>query len=198
MNSQPDAYLTIAAPAQAAVRIRNSRFIAFACHVSSAEEAAEHIARIRREYHDARHVCYAYLIGGQNAASRCFDDGEPSGTAGKPILGQILGARLTNVLTAVVRYFGGTLLGTAGLAAAYRSAAKMALDNAPKAERFWTEPLCVIFEAAQTSRIMQLIKTEGAQITAQTFDPQYRLCVSVRQSRAQALREKLSALGAVQ
>jgi uncharacterized YigZ family protein len=198
MTTNLDIYHTIAAPADAVFRSKNSRFLAFAYPVSSVEEAQAHIARLRKEYHDARHVCYAYCIGIEGAKWRTFDDGEPSGTAGNPIRGQILSAGLTDVLIAVVRYFGGTLLGASGLIAAYKTAAKMALDKAEVSERFWTQTIEVSFDAAQTSRIMQLIKTEGIQIAAQAFDLQYRLWLKIRSSRAAEFRQKLSAIGIVQ
>jgi uncharacterized YigZ family protein len=160
--------------------------------MGSVQDADACIARLRKEFHDARHVCYAYRIGKEGALFRAFDDGEPSGTAGKPILGQILSANLTNVLIVVVRYFGGTLLGTSGLIVAYKTAAKMSLDNASIISQFWTETIDITFDARQTNRIMQMIKSEDAHIIAQTFDVQYHITLQIRTSRADWFRQKIT------
>lgn len=123
-------YLTIASQSEAAFREKMSRFLSFAIPVTSAAEAKEYVALYTNEYHDARHVCWAYMIGSDRKEFLSSDNGEPSGTAGKPILGQINSFGLTNVVLIVVRYFGGIKLGTSGLIAAYREAARLALDAA--------------------------------------------------------------------
>ena len=125
-------YLTVAAPAKAQLREKMSRFIAFVFPVSSAEQAREEIARVAADYHDARHVCWAYRLGADGTDTQCNDNGEPSGTAGRPILGQIRSAGLTNVAVAVVRYFGGIKLGAGGLVRAYSGSASENLDTAEK------------------------------------------------------------------
>jgi uncharacterized YigZ family protein len=183
-----DVYNTIAAPARGAFRDRGSRFLSFAYPVSEAAQAMQHVAALRNEYHDARHVCFAYRIGDDGAAERANDDGEPSGTAGKPILGQITFAGVTDILIAVVRYFGGVLLGTSGLINAYRAAAKDALQQATVVEKYRTTEITVTFDAADTNKVMRLVKATGAQITAQTFDRQYKLTLCVRKSSAEQIR----------
>ena len=128
-------YLTIQGPAEGKITEKMSRFLAFAWPVADAAEAREVAARYQKEYHDARHVCWAYVTGADRAEQYSNDNGEPSGTAGKPILGQINSLKLTNVVVVVVRYFGGIKLGTPGLIAAYREAARAALDAAATVER---------------------------------------------------------------
>ncbi|GHT12107.1 hypothetical protein AGMMS4956_06210 [Bacteroidia bacterium] len=187
-----DVYYTIEAAAEGICKSKGSKFIAFAYPVSGELAAQQHIAHLRKEYHDARHVCYAYRIGKQGIVYRSFDDGEPSGTAGKPILGQLLSADLTNVLVAVVRYFGGVLLGTSGLIEAYKTATAAALANARKVEQIWMQPLSVTFAAANMSKVMQIVKNENLQIIAQNFESRYTLTMNVRESRFEHVQQQLS------
>ena len=130
-----DLFHTIEAPSEAQYTEKRSKFIAFAFPVQTAAEAKEHVARMQKRYYDARHVCWAYMLGSARTEFQSNDNGEPSGTAGKPILGQINSLGLTNVLVIVVRYFGGIKLGTSGLIVAYRTAARMALEAAEVVER---------------------------------------------------------------
>ena len=123
-------YKTIAVPAEAVFKEKRSKFLAFAYPVENEAEIKEKMAFLKKKYHDAQHYCYAYILGADKSAYRMNDDGEPSGTAGRPIHGQLLSKELTNVLVAVVRYFGGVKLGTGGLRIAYKLAAKEVLDNA--------------------------------------------------------------------
>ena len=124
-----DTYYTLAAPSEASFTEKRSRFLSFAIPVESREQVREHVKRFSKEYFDARHVCYAFVLGADRSDFLANDNGEPSGTAGKPILGQINSFNLTNLLIVVVRYFGGVKLGTPGLIAAYREAARQAIEN---------------------------------------------------------------------
>ncbi len=130
----PNTYNTLASPAEGKYTELRSKFLAFAYHVETPDEAQEKVMTLRRRYHDARHVCYAYALGPGQATYRTVDDGEPSGTAGRPILGQIKSHSLSDVVVIVVRYFGGKKLGTSGLLRAYKAAAASALDDAPTTE----------------------------------------------------------------
>ncbi|MDR0415595.1 MAG: YigZ family protein [Prevotellaceae bacterium] len=193
-NDTGDAYNTIAAPAEGVYRDRGSKFLAYAFPVQSEQEAREHVATIRREHYSARHHCYAYRTGKEGATFRANDDGEPSGTAGKPILGQLLSANLTNVLVVVVRYFGGTLLGTSGLIAAYRSATAAAIANAQVVQRAWEVVLTVTFPYAAMSGVMKIVKGEQLRILAQDFgSEECSVSVSVREGKARSVQEMLAA-----
>lgn len=156
-----------------------SRFLAFAFPVSSAEEAKEVIARVANEYHDARHVCWAYMIGADRKIFLSSDNGEPSGTAGKPILGQINSFSLTNVVIAVVRYFGGIKLGTSGLIAAYREAARQAIVAAEIVEGREMTTLSVTFPYLAMNDVMRLMKKLEVKILSQEFDNTCRLTLSL-------------------
>ncbi|GHT80798.1 hypothetical protein FACS189467_3750 [Bacteroidia bacterium] len=192
MDVATDIYYTIEASAQGIFKDKGSKFIAFAYPVSDVQQAEQHIAQLRKEYHDARHVCYAYRIDKQGITHRSFDDGEPSGTAGKPIFGQLLSADLTNVLVAVVRYFGGTLLGTSGLINAYKTAAKEALNDAKKVEKFWTSTMKIAFDAADTNKVMHIVKTENLQIVSQNFEQDYQIVLNVRDGRWKTVKEQFA------
>lgn len=156
-----------------------SRFLAFAFPVSSADEAKEVIARVANEYHDARHVCWAYMIGADRKIFLSSDNGEPSGTAGKPILGQINSFSLTNVVIAVVRYFGGIKLGTSGLIAAYREAARQAIVAAEIVEGREMTTLSVTFPYLAMNDVMRLMKKLEVKILSQEFDNTCRLTLSL-------------------
>lgn len=191
-----DTYSTIAEPAEGLYREKGSRFLAYAFPVQSEQEVKRHVEAIRQEHYGARHHCYAYRIGKDGARFRANDDGEPSGTAGKPILGQLLSAGLTNVLMVVTRYFGGTLLGTSGLIAAYRSAAAAAVANARVVQRTWDVELSAAFPYARLNEVMRLVKEEQLRVLSQDFGgEQCAICVSVRESRAQRVRERLGESG---
>ncbi len=156
-----DTYKTIAAESKGLFKDRGSRFIAIAKPVLSQEEIKIILEELRREYHDARHHCYAWVLSPDRQAWRVNDDGEPSGTAGRPIMGQINSRELTNILIVVIRYFGGTLLGVSGLINAYRSAAEDALSNARIIEKFVMESWLVRFPYTAMNDVMKVLKDEG-------------------------------------
>lgn len=160
-----------------------SRFLAFALPVSSVDEARECIALYANEYHDARHVCWAYMVGADRLTYLSSDNGEPSGTAGKPILGQINSLGLTNVVVIVVRYFGGIKLGTSGLITAYREAARLALDDAGTVEGREMTQMSVTFPYLAMNDVMKIIKstsaTDAVKITGQEFDNTCTLSLSL-------------------
>lgn len=165
-----DAYLTIAAPSEGLYREKMSKFIAFAFPVDSAEKARAQIADIANRYHDARHVCWAYMIGPSRSIFLSSDNGEPSGTAGKPILGQINSFGLTDAVVIVVRYFGGIKLGTSGLIGAYREAARLALGSAEIVERHQRESVSFTFPYLAMNDVMKIAKMPQSTVTSQQFD----------------------------
>lgn len=186
-----DAYLTISGPAQAKFTEKMSRFLAFAWPVESIEEAKEHVKALQKEYYDARHVCWAWVI---DDTAYSNDNGEPSGTAGKPILGQINSRQLRNVLVAVVRYFGGIKLGTPGLIAAYKEAASLCLDEAQIIERRQETALTFTFPYQSMNAVMQLVKADGIQILSRSFDNTCRLTLRLPLDLATTLRPRLEAI----
>lgn len=165
-----DAYLTIAQRGEGNYTEKRSRFLSFALHVENEDDVKDTIAQFRKKYYDARHVCYAYVLGPEKSATRANDDGEPSGSAGKPILGQITSMDLTDTLVVVVRYFGGVKLGTGGLFSAYKIAAKEALNDAEIEERIVKERLKVAVPYADVDVIMRLSKNAGAEIVSREYD----------------------------
>ncbi len=189
-----DAYWTIAAPSEGQYTQLRSKFIAYALPVESEEEALGEVARLRKEYYDARHVCWAYRLGIDGATTRSNDDGEPSGTAGKPILGQILSQDLTQVVVVVVRYFGGVKLGTPGLIESYRAAAYEALTNATRLERTIERAFSITFGYELMGEVMRLVKDAGANILSQEFVERCALEVSLRIDQAHILYERLEKL----
>lgn len=177
-----DFYHTIQSPAIAEQNIQRSRFIGYCYPVSSAEEALERISELRKEHYSATHVCWAYSIYGDEAnETRSNDDGEPSGTAGKPILGRLISRDLTNVAVAVVRYFGGVKLGTSGLIDAYRSTTELVLDKATVREVILHSSVTLSFQMDLMGPVMLLVKNHGAEIVAQDYTSQYHLTVQLRQ-----------------
>lgn len=184
-------YVTLAEPSQAILREKMSKFIAFAFPASSAAEARARIDEIASRYHDARHVCWAYLLGADGSEFQSNDNGEPSGTAGRPILGQIRSAGLSNVAIAVVRYFGGIKLGTSGLIAAYREAARMALDAAPKITAYEMTDITFTFPYVAMNDVMRTLKDSEARITDQQCDNSCRISLSIRSDHADRLRERI-------
>ena len=164
-----DTYKTIEKEASGLFKDRGSRFIALAIPVSGQEEIKTRLEELRKEYHDARHHCYAWVLTPDRQAWRVNDDGEPSGTAGKPILGQINSRELTNIIVVVIRYFGGTLLGVSGLINAYRSAAADALDNAEIVERHLTETWLITFPYEAMNDVMRVLKEEGCSQSAHDY-----------------------------
>ena len=176
-------YLTIPKSGEGIYREKMSRFLAFALPVSSVDEARECIALYANQYHDARHVCWAYMVGADRLTYLSSDNGEPSGTAGKPILGQINSLGLTNVVVIVVRYFGGIKLGTSGLITAYREAARLALDDAGTVEGREMTQMSVTFPYLAMNDVMKIIKSTSAsdavKITGQEFDNTCTLTLSL-------------------
>lgn len=185
-----DTYKTIVKGSEGLYKEKMSKFFAFAEPCSSAEEAKEIVAMYKKEYFDARHVCWAYMIGHKRLEFRSNDDGEPSGTAGKPILGQINSFDLTNLVVIVVRYFGGIKLGTSGLIEAYRTAAAEALSVAQIEERLVEDTLEVYFEYPLMGEAMRIVKEEGAKVLVQDFAIDCRMKLSLRQSLMPKMRTR--------
>lgn len=177
-----DVYKTIASPAEGIYKDRGSKFLSYAFPVANEEEIKAHLAALKKEHHSARHHCYAWQLGYDEDHFRMNDDGEPSGTAGKPIYGQILSKELTNVVIFVVRYFGGTLLGTSGLIKAYRSAAGDCLANAKIIRKTRQENFEISFGYELMNPVMRLIDEEELLILEKEFRESCRMRLSVRQS----------------
>ena len=167
---EADKYYTIENTGEGKVTEKMSRFLSFAIPVSDVEEARVTIKAYQNQYHDSRHVCWAYVVGPQRDNYNCSDNGEPSGTAGKPILGQINSRELTNVLVVVVRYFGGIKLGTPGLIAAYRESASLALDSAGRKEVQRMERIEVVFPYTSMNDVMKVVKEMNLNILERSFD----------------------------
>ena len=165
-----DVYYTIKGAGESQYKEKMSRFLSFAIPVADAEEAKGEVKRFQNRFHDARHVCWAYMIGPDRLEWQLNDNGEPSGTAGKPILGQINSFELTNVLVIVVRYFGGIKLGTSGLISAYREAARLALEEAGKMELRKMVRLTIVFPYVGAEGVMRLVKGNDINILERTFD----------------------------
>jgi len=189
-----DEYKTIAAGGEGYYTEKRSKFLAFAHHVESTDEVKELIAGYRKKYYDARHVCYAYMLGAGRAEFRANDDGEPSSTAGKPILGQINSNELTDVLIVVVRYYGGVNLGTSGLIVAYREAAADAIAHAEVVTRQVEEDIVYSFSYPQMNDVMRIVKDMQPRVVSQTFDNTCEIRLRIRQSEAETLRQKLNKL----
>lgn len=192
---EEDRYLTVARDAEAASRERSSKFLAYIYPVKSEEEIRQRLDALRKRYYDATHHCYAWRLGPRGEQFRANDDGEPSGTAGKPILGQLLSHELTDTLIVVVRYFGGTKLGVPGLIAAYREAAAEVLDAAGVEERTVDRTATVRFPYESMNDIMKIIKEEQPAVRAQEFDCLCSVTLSIRASRAEALFGRLAKVG---
>ena len=187
-----DTYKTIDNEANGLFKDRGSRFIAKAIPVTSQEEIKTRLAELRKEYHDARHHCYAWVLSPDRQTWRVNDDGEPSGTAGKPILGQINSRELTNILVVVIRYFGGTLLGVSGLINAYRSAASDALGNARVIERHLVERWTLSFPYESMNDVMKVLKEEDCSQSAHSYNgQQVDLEISFRSSRSEYVTGRL-------
>ena len=189
---ESDSYTTIKSFSQGIYKARGSRFIAFAFPVSDQDEIKSHIETIRKEYHEARHHCYAYMIGHERIIWRINDDGEPPGTAGKPILGQINSFGLTNILIVISRYFGGTLLGVSGLINAYRSAAASAIKNAELIERFVQEYYEITFPYISINSVMKILKNEEVGQSGHSFDLECRMKINIRLSVKEKILYRLS------
>ena len=189
-----DEYRTISGTSEGYYTEKRSKFLAFAHHVSTFEEIKDLIAGYRKKYYDALHVCYAYMLGPERLEFRANDDGEPSSTAGKPILGQINSNELTNILIVVVRYYGGVNLGTSGLIVAYREAASDAIAHATVETRQVEEIVKYAFAYPQMNDVMRIVKDMNPRIVSQTYDNTCEIVLSIRKSEAEQLKSKLANL----
>ena len=189
-----DTYLTISDTSEGYYTEKRSKFYAFAHHVETVDEVKEIVAMYRKKYYDARHVCWAYMLGHERIDFRANDDGEPSSTAGKPILGQINSAELTNILVVVIRYYGGVNLGTGGLIVAYRTAAADAIANANIEERLIEEEIVYNYPYVMMNDVMRIVKDLQPRIVSQTFDNTCEIKLSIRKSEAGRLRSLLDKL----
>ena len=189
-----DEFKTISATSEGYYTEKRSKFLAFAHHVENHDEIKLILAGYRKKYYDARHVCYAYMLGAERADFRANDDGEPSSTAGKPILGQINSNELTDILIVVVRYYGGVNLGTSGLIVAYREAAADALAHAKMELRQVEEEVSYTFTYPQMNDVMRIVKDMNPRIISQTYDNTCVIRMAIRKSEAQQLRDRLSKL----
>lgn len=186
-----DTYKTIVAPAEGIYTEKRSKFIAIALPVRTVDEVKGWLDTYQKKYYDARHVCYAYMLGPERKDFRANDNGEPSGTAGKPILGQINSNGLTDILIIVVRYFGGIKLGTSGLIVAYRAAAAEAIGAATVVEKTVDEEVTVLFEYPMMNDVMRIVKEEGPVIVSQGYDTDCSMTLRIRRSLMPRLRQRL-------
>ena len=185
-----DEFKTIDGKGEGSYSELRSKFLAFALHVKDADEAMAVVAEYQKKYYDARHVCWAYMLGAEREVYRSNDNGEPSGTAGKPILGQINSKGLTDVIVVVVRYFGGVKLGTGGLAAAYKSAAAEALADAIVVTRTVDVEYTFSFEYPLMNGVMKVLRDMGATIVTQTYDTDCNMTLSIRKGKLDELKDK--------
>ena len=186
-----DVYKTIAAASKAIYTEKRSKFIAYAIPILSTDDVKNEIDKLKKEYYDARHICWAYMLGADRLEFRSNDDGEPSGTAGKPILGQINSNELTNILVAVVRYFGGIKLGTSGLIVAYREAAADAIREADIIEKTVDLRISFGFEYSFMNDVMKIVKDLEPAILDQSYDMDCSMTLEIRKAKFGELRNRL-------
>lgn len=191
MMIQEDTYKTIIGVAEGIYTEKRSKFIAIAIPVHTVEEIKQHLDIYQKKYYDARHVCYAYMLGHERKDFRANDNGEPSGTAGKPILGQINSNGLIDILIVVVRYFGGIKLGTSGLIVAYKAAAAEAIANATIIEKTVDDEIAVAFEYPFMNDVMRIVKEEEPEILEQSYDMDCLMKLRIRRSMMGKLRARL-------
>lgn len=189
-----DEFKTIKSTSEGFYSEKRSKFLAFAHHVETVDEVKQLLVDYRKKYYDARHVCYAYMLGAGRGEFRANDDGEPSSTAGKPILGQINSNELTDILIVVVRYYGGVNLGTSGLIVAYREAAADAIAHAEIVVRQVEERVEYTFAYPLMNDVMRIVKEMNPRIVSQTYDNTCQITLSIRKSEAPQLRERLNKL----
>lgn len=189
-----DSFRTISKGGEGYYTDKRSKFLAFTHHVESVDEVKDIVSNYRKKYFDARHVCYAYVIGADGSVFRANDDGEPSSTAGKPILGQINGNQLSETLVVVVRYYGGVNLGTGGLIVAYREAAADAIANSEITEKLVEERVDFQFPYVMMNQVMRVVKEMQPRILSQSYDNTCMISLSIRKSLAEQLRSRLSKL----
>ena len=187
-----DVYKTIAVVSEGYITEQRSKFISCAIPVQTVEEVKEQIETFRKKYYDANHVCWAYMLGAERIEFRANDDGEPSSTAGKPILGVINSHGLTDILIVVVRYFGGVKLGTSGLITAYRAAALDAISNAKIIEKTVDETVSICFAYPFLNDVMKVIKEINPKILSQKFEMNCEMTLQIRQSEMEKLKQRLS------
>lgn len=188
---ESDRYKTIKGTSEGHYKEKGSKFIARAFHVENEEEAKECLLQMKKEYHDARHHCYAFRIHPENEFFRSNDDGEPSGTAGKPILNQILSAELFDVLVVVIRYFGGAKLGVPGLIRSYKTATRDALNQAKIIELTITRTLMLLFDYPHMNPVMRIVKEEKLHVLKQNLSLQCELTLGVERNREKIVAERL-------
>lgn len=188
-----DTYLTIKRTSEGLYKEKGSKFLAFAFPVENEEEIKAHVDALKKKYYDARHHCYAFILGAEGVHYRANDDGEPNHSAGDPILGQIRSRNLTDTLVIVVRYFGGTKLGVPGLINAYKTAAADALDNNDIIERAVVKTLLLLFNYPEINTVMRLVKEYDLEIVEQKFEESCLLKVKVRLSVAEEVEGKIEA-----
>ena len=189
-----DTYLTIQDKSEGIYTEKRSKFLAFAHPVETIDEIKDLLTDYKKKYYDARHVCYAYMLGPERADFRANDDGEPSSTAGKPILGQINSRELTNILVVVIRYFGGVKLGTSGLIVAYREAAAEALSAATVIEKTIEETVTFTFPYMMMNSVMRVVKELNPRIVEQKYDETCIITLAIKRSIAPMLEERLNKL----
>ena len=189
-----DTYLTIQDKSEGIYTEKRSKFLAFAHPVETSDEIKDLLTDYKKKYYDARHVCYAYMLGPERTDFRANDDGEPSSTAGKPILGQINSRELTNILVVVIRYFGGVKLGTSGLIVAYREAAAEALSTAAVIEKTIEETVTFTFPYVMMNSVMRVVKELNPRIVEQKYDETCIITLAIKRSMAPMLEERLNKL----
>lgn len=189
-----DEFKTITNVGEGTYSEKRSKFLAFSHHVESEDDISELLAFYRKKYFDARHVCYAYMLGAERKIFRANDDGEPSSTAGKPILGQINSSGLTDILIVVVRYYGGVNLGTGGLIVAYKTAAAAAIENSVVETRQVEEIITYNFPYVMMNNVMRVVKDMKPRILSQTYDTTCEIKLSIRLSEAEILKARLAKL----
>lgn len=189
-----DEFKTITNVGEGTYSEKRSKFLAFSHHVESEDDIRELLAFYRKKYFDARHVCYAYMLGAERKIFRANDDGEPSSTAGKPILGQINSSGLTDILIVVVRYYGGVNLGTGGLIVAYKTAAAAAIENSVVETRQVEEIITYNFPYVMMNNVMRVVKDMKPRILSQTYDTTCEIKLSIRLSEAEVLKARLAKL----
>lgn len=192
-----DFYKTITNPSEAIFKERSSKFLAFAYPIESTDEVKPYVDELKKKFYDATHHCYAYRLGAKGEIFRVNDDGEPSGTAGRPILGQMMSAEITNCLIVVVRYFGGTKLGVPGLISAYKESAAAVIEASEVVERTVDTIFKVVFSYLTMNDVMKIVKEEQPRIISQEFDNLCSITLAMRQSKSDALFNKLQKIEGV-
>lgn len=192
-----DNYKTISAPAETKTVIKKSTFYAFALPVETEEEVERTLKEFRKRFYDARHVCYGYMLGADQSISKSSDNGEPSGTAGRPIMGAIMSAGLTNILIIVVRYFGGILLGTPGLIAAYKEGATSVIEAADIITKTQAATATIVFDYVAMNSVMKLIKQIGIKVLSNQTDMQCTLTIQAPKSTMESALPQLAKISTV-